>query len=360
MNRVILRLDALKHNYDTIDGWMKQHGASWSVVTKALCGHTETLDALYNFGARTIADSRLDNLAAMRNIHPDVETWYLRLPHPSIIKEVVRLADVSINSELTVIRALGAEAIRQEKTHKVVIMLEMGDLREGILPGNLLHFYETTLEVPGIEIIGLGGQFGCISGSVPSIDQMAQILLYRELLELKFSRKITFVSAGSSILLPLLREGRLQKGVNHFRVGESLFLGTDLVSGAFIDGLSNEVVTLEGEIAEIKEKSLVSQLETGACSPFESTDGDSRETWQPGQRGYRALITLGQVDTEVSQLTPLTPEHQIAGASSDITVINLGDKPPSLKVGDVIKFRLGYGAFVRLMNDSYIRKEALS
>lgn len=45
------------------------------------------------------------------------------------------------------------------------------------------------------------------------------------------------------------------------------------------------------------------------------------------------------------------------GTSSDITVVNLGEKRPDLRVGDSIYFRPGYSAFVRLMNDPYIRKE---
>jgi predicted amino acid racemase len=78
---------------------------------------------------------------------------------------------------------------------------------------------------------------------------------------------------------------------------------------------------------------------------------------QPGQRGYRALLPVGQLDTDVMGLTPVNSNYQVAGASSDLSVINLGDKPDGLRIGDTIKFRPNYSAFVRLMNNQYIAKE---
>lgn len=358
MNRVTINLEALRHNFRQIHRLMERQGASWSVVTKALCGHEETLQALRILGARSVADSRLDNLRAIHRAAPDMERWYLRLPHISVAEQVVDLSDVSLNTEIEVIAALSKEAVRQNRVHRVIIMIELGDLREGILPGSLVRFYRDVFELPAIEVIGIGAQIGCLAGAIPNVDQLSQLLLYRELLELKFERKIPMVSAGSSIFLSLIHEGRMPKGVNHYRIGEALFLGTDLVNGGTLPELRDDVVCLEAEIAEIKEKSLVPMGETGSSTPFDSIPppgGDTQPT--PGQRGYRALVTVGQLDTDVAGLTPLNSKYQMAGASSDITVVNLGDSPDGLRVGDTIKFSTNYSAFVRLMNDTYIHKE---
>jgi predicted amino acid racemase len=275
----------------------------------------------------------------------------------------VALADVSLNSEIEVIRALSKEAVRQGKVHNIVIMIELGDLREGILPGTLMKFYTDVFELPGINVLGLGSQIGCLGGAVPSIDQISHLLLYRELLELKFERSLPLISAGSSVFLSLLQNERLPRAMNHYRIGESLFLGTDLVQGGTIQGLRDDVVLLEGEIAEIKQKSLVPMGETVDSQPFEQVgateNGDDTASIpppQPGQRGYRALITVGQTDTDVASLTPMDETHQIAGASSDITVVNLGDDPQGLGIGDTIRFKLGYSSLVRLMNDPYLPK----
>ncbi len=356
MNRVVIDLNALRHNLSVIGELMKQHGASWSVVTKSLCGHEDTIRALHFLGARSIADSRLDNLETAQRTAPELEKWYLRLPHLSAVETVVALADVSLNSEMEIIRALSQEAARQDKVHRVIIMIELGDLREGILPATLVKFYEDVFNLPNIEVPGLGAQVGCLAGAVPNVDQVSQLLLYRELLELKFNQKLPLISAGSSNFLPLLIERRLPRGVNHFRIGEALFLGSDLVNGGVLPDFRDDVICLEAEIAEIKEKSLVPLAETGSITPFEHTTMTSEEPKAPGQRGFRALIPVGQLDTDVAGLTPLNSQYEIAGASSDITVVNLGDKSDGLRIGDMIKFKSNYSAFVRLMNDPYLPK----
>jgi len=358
MNRVTINLEALRHNFRHINGLMDRVGASWTVVTKSLCGHEETLQALHMLGARSVADSRLDNLRAIRRATPDMERWYLRLPHLSVVDQIVELSDVTLNTEIEVIAALSKEAERQNKTHHTVIMIELGDLREGILPSTLVRFYQEVFEMPNVNVMGIGAQIGCLAGAVPNVDQVAQLLLYRELLELKFDRKIPVVSAGSSVFLSLILDGRMPKGVNHYRIGEALFLGTDLVGGGKLPELREDVVCLEAEIAEIKEKNLVPVGETGTSTPFESVPPPSGEQVPtvPGQRGYRALVTVGELDTDVGGLAPLNTNYQIAGASSDITVVNLGDSPDGLQVGDTIKFQTNYAAFVRLMNDPYISK----
>lgn len=359
MNRVSINLEALQHNLSRIGRWMDRQGSTWTVATKALCAHEDTFRALRLLGVRSVADSRLENLEVVDRVTPGMEKWYLRLPVPSLVKDVVRLADVSLNSEEEVIHALNAEAADQDKVHRIVIMIELGDLREGILPGTLIGFYERVFNLPNIDVLGVGGQMGCLAGAVPSVDQMMQLALYKELLELKFGRALPLISAGTSVSLTLLLADQpMPNQINHFRIGESLFLGTDLVHGGTLQGLRDDAVQLEAEIAEIKEKSLTPLGETGAHTPFEPTSTEPEvDAPEPGERGYRALVTVGQLDTDVSALTPVDPDHQIAGASSDVTVVNLGRNPGNLQVGDKIRFKTGYSAFVRLMGSQYIEKQ---
>jgi len=352
MNRVVINTEALRHNLDIIRGWVEgQHGAKLTVVTKVLCGHVEAIRAFHNLGVRSMADSRLQNLRAIREGFDDVETWYLLPPSPSVVSNVVTLANVSLNTELSIIRALNQEAGKQDTVHGVVIMIELGDLREGILPGTLVKIYEEIFNLPNIRILGIGANLGCLSGAVPNVDQFMQLVLYRELLELKFDRKLPLISAGASAVLPLLVGGVLPRQINHFRIGESILLGTDLVNGGKMEGLRDDAVLMEAEIIEIKEKALVPLGETGSTTPF--TPIEEAEQPSPGQRGYRALVALGQLDTEVGALMPVHPDHTIAGASSDITVVNLGEQPHGLGIGDTIRFKMKYSALVRAMNSKY-------
>lgn len=356
MNRITIDVDALGHNYRTVQGWVEKHGATMTVVTKALCGHRESLQALAEIGVDSMADSRIANLQVIRDTLSDIETWYLRPPHTSALNEVIALSDVSLNTELDVITALEEEAQRQERTHRVVIMIELGDLREGILPGSLLRVYQNIFELERVKVLGIGANLGCLGGAVPSVDQLMQLVLYRELLELKFERKLPLISAGTSAVLPLLIEGNLPKQMNHFRIGEAILLGTDPVRGEVVRGLRGDTVRLDAEVVEIKQKSLVPVGETSDVTPFAPVETEERE---PGERGYRAIVTVGQLDTDIGTLTPVDPDNTIVGASSDLTVVHLGDEPNGLAIGDVLGFRVGYASLVRLMANPYTEKRVV-
>jgi predicted amino acid racemase len=351
MNRVIINLDALRHNLSVVDGWMQQHGASWTLVTKVLCGHADTLKALHSMGVRSIGESRIGNLRTIREFAPGMESWYLRVPGLAHISEVVELSDVTLNSEADTLHALNKEAGRRGINHRVIIMIELGDLREGLLPGSLVKFYQQIFQLDNLDVLGIGANLGCLAGVVPNIDQFMQLVLYRELLELKFEHKLHVISAGSSATLPIVLDGQLPRTINHFRIGEAVFLGTDLINGGILRGLRDDVFTLQAELTEIKRKSLVPTGETGVSTPFQMEEDLGLK---PGQRGYRALVNIGQLDTEISGLTPENSSYQIAGASSDITVLNVGDSPGGLSVGDMVRFRMSYGALVRLMANKYI------
>jgi ornithine racemase len=359
MNRVVIDLGVMKHNIEVVDRWMTSHGASWTLVTKCLCGHADTLLGLQMLGVRSIGDSRLENLHAMERAGTNFETWYLRLPHLTAIPDIVRLSDVTLNSEMRVIEAISAEAQRLDKLHRIIVMIELGDLREGILPGSLTDFYNHVFGLPNVKVQGIGANLGCLSGSVPNVDQLMQLVLYRELLELKFERPMPMISAGSSAVLPLLLQGSLPKPINHFRIGEAVFLGSDLIHGGSLKALRNDAIYLEADIVEIKEKNLIALGESTAHTPFEPIEQQD-SSHEPGQRGYRAVISVGQLDTEVKGLLPLNPLHHIAGASSDLSVVNVGENPGGLKVGDNIKFRLNYAALVRAMSSPYIEKVHLT
>ena len=269
------------------------------------------------------------------------------------------MTDVSLNSEEEVIVELNEEAGRQGKSHGIIVMIEVGDLREGIVPGRLVEFYENIFRLPNIRVLGIGANIGCLSGAVPNPDQFMQLALYKELLELKFKKKLPLISAGASSALPLLLEGGLPQGINHFRIGEAVFLGTDLVRGGILPGLRSDAITLEVEVIEIKEKSLIPMGDTSLITPFETSFEQPDIEGSATRRGYRAIVSIGQLDTDIGGLTPRNPQFKIAGASSDVTVLNIGEEDMGMKLGDVVKFDVNYSALVRLMNNSYTERVLL-
>ena len=354
MNRLRINMDALHHNLLQIERIVAERGGSWTLVTKVLCGNEEVISELIAMGVRSVGDTRIDNFRSFPMADAPIERWYLRVPPPSMTGDIIHFTEVSLNSEKATIRQLDRDAGAAGKRHKIIVMIELGDLREGVLPGSLIDFYTNIFSLPNIDVIGIGANLGCLSGAVPSVDQLMQLVLYRELLELKFGHELPFISAGTSAILPLLDRCRIPTSVNHWRVGESVFLGSDLINGGTLSGFRDDAFILEAEIAEIKHKSMVPLGETANVAPFEPLETESELF--PGQRGRRALITAGELDTDVRGLIPLSPNCRIVGSSSDISVVHIDDDNDSCKVGDTLSFKLNYSALLRLMNGRYVPK----
>lgn len=357
MNRVTIDLAILRRNVRRISATMAEHGATWTLVTKVLCGHPETMRELPALNVESLGDSRPENLEAAAKEAPGLRRWYLRPPAVSAARRIVDIADVSLVTELGALEALDRAAGLRGALHRVIVMVEVGELREGVLPSALLSFARRAVSLRNIEILGVGANIGCLSGTVPTIEQLSPLPLYRKLLELEFGLPVPLVSAGSSIVLSALLQGNVPDGINHYRIGEAAFLGTDILRGGLLDGLEN-AVTIEAEILEIGEKNLVPLGEISEdAAPFGT--GPDRDT-TPGERGHRALVAIGQLDTEVHGLQPLDLEHMVVGASSDIAVVNLGANRSGLSVGDTIRFRPDYSAVARAMNSRYLSREVVN
>jgi predicted amino acid racemase len=350
---ITLDAEKLKHNYDFLDAMFSKEDIHWAAVTKLLCGHQNFLEQLITMGVRQVCDSRVSNLRVIKQLNPDVETIYIKPPAKRALKSVVQFADISMNTSLETIRLLDQEAERQDKVHKVIIMIEMGELREGVMREDLMEFYERIFELPNIEVVGIGTNLSCLYGVLPNHDKLIQLSLYEQLIEAKFNKHIPLVSGGSSVTIPLMLQGILPAGINHFRVGESLFLGTNPYDNGPIDGLHVDVFRLYAEIIELIEKPMIPMGEMGQNVEGESFEFDEGDA---GKTAFRAIIDLGLLDVESSHIKPVDENITIAGASSDMLVIDLGDNPEKYEVGQLLEFELDYMGTLRVLNSRYIEK----
>jgi predicted amino acid racemase len=325
-------------------------------VTKLLCGNKIFLKELLSLGAKEVLDSRISNLKTIKSINPDVETVYIKPPARMVIKNLVKYADASFNTEYETIRLISEEAVKQGKTHKIIIMIEMGDLREGIMGDELMGFYGEIFRLPNIEISGIGTNLNCLSGVMPSHDKLIQLSLYEQLIEAKFNKKINWVTGGSSITIPLLRKKMVPKGINHFRVGETFFLGNDLVKNKPIRGMKSDVFKLYAEIIELSEKPKVPIGELGQNVAGESLEINEDDY---GKTSYRAILDLGLLDISTEQLFPTDKTIEFSGASSDMIVVDLGKNRKKYKAGDLLSFKSDYLGILNLMNSNYIDKKVV-
>jgi len=348
--------DKLRENFEFLKKEFEANEVSWGVVSKILCGNRMYIKELIDMGADEIHDSRISNLAKVKEINPKVQTVYIKPPSKRNLADMVRYADVSLNSELNTIRWISEEAVNQNKKHKIIIMVETGDLREGVMGDHLIDFYAKVFELPNLEIIGLGTNLNCLNGVMPSADKLIQLSLYKQIIELKFNKKIPWVSAGTSVTIPLMLHKQLPKGVNHFRIGETLYFGLDLFEEKTIEGMNPDVFELFAEIIEMQEKPLLPSG-TLAANP-QGEMADINESLY-GKSSFRAILDLGLLDVDPKYLIADDGEFKILGASSDMLIINLGENPEGYKVGDLVKFRLKYMGALAILNSSYIEKRVV-
>ncbi len=348
--------DRLKHNFDFLQDLFREREIEWGVVTKLLCGHKAYIQEVINLGIREIHDSRISNLKVVKSIDPDVQTVYIKPPAKRSIAKVIRYADVSFNTEYATIKMLSDEAAKQKKMHKIIIMIEMGDLREGVVGENVLDFYGKVFELPNIQIVGLGTNLNCLHGVMPSQDKLIQLSLYKQLLEARFNRRIPWVSGGTSVTIPLLLKNLRPTGVNHFRVGEILYFGLNLFTMKTVEGMNDDVFKLHAEIIELYEKPKVPVGEL-AENPSGEIAHINEDDY--GKKSFRAIIDIGLLDIAPEYLIPDDSQLEVTGASSDMLVVELGETNRNYKVGDLITFKLRYMGALRILNSAYIEKKII-
>jgi predicted amino acid racemase len=191
---------------------------------------------------------------------------------------------------------------------------------------------------------------------LPNQDKLIQLNLYKQLIEVKFNRKLKYVSGGSSVTIPLIKQKLLPKGINHFRVGETLYMGTNVYDGSKLEAMENDVLKLYAEIIELTKKPTVPEGDMGHNVEGKSFEFDKDEY---GKKSYRAILDVGLLDIETEHLTPVDPNVEVAGASSDMIVMDLDKNEQNYQVGDLLEFNVDYMGALRLFNSNYIDKRVV-
>ena len=348
--------EKLRRNYVFLDDHFSAHNIEWAVVSKLLCGNRLFLKELIDLGPSEICDSRISNLRVIKEINPTIQTVYIKPPAKRSIPDIITYADVSFNTEYLTMKLLSKEAVKQNKTHKIIIMLEMGDLREGVMGDQLMDFYKSVFELPNLKITGIGTNLNCLNGVMPSEDKLIQLSLYKQLIEAKFDQKIPWVTGGTSVVFPLLVSNRLPTGINHFRIGEALFFGNNLFTRETIEGMEENVFTLFAEIIEIREKPIVP---SGVLDANPSGNIYEIDEQNYGKTAYRAIIDIGLLDINVDYIKADDTRIHVEGASSDMIVLDITEAKEDYKVGDFITFTLNYMGALSLLNSNYIEKQLI-
>ncbi len=252
--RLDINLDKITHNARMLAEDLGDRGIAVTGITKAALGSLDIAKAMLRAGMSGLGDSRIENIEAMRQQRISAPIMLIRSPMLSQVNRVVRNADISFNTELSVVRRLSAAAEEAERSHGIVLMVELGDLREGILPEDLVSTAREVMRLPNLELTGIGTNLACHSGMTPDADNMGALSALADRVEAELDVKLVLISGGNSANLDWALSKSATGRINHLRLGEAILLGCEPLHREPVDGLHTDAITLVAEVIESKTK----------------------------------------------------------------------------------------------------------
>ena len=346
--RIVVDTKKVENNVRKITNLAKSRGVTVAGVTKVFCAQPELVKAYIDGGVDFLADSRLQNLKRMKDF--PLPKIMLRLPMISEAEELVRYADYSLNSELETVKALDKAAEKNNKKHNIIIMADLGDLREGYFKEDeLLKAIEEMLKLRWIKISGLGVNLTCYGGVIPNQKILKRLTDLAERVRNDYGLPLEIVSGGNSSSVYMLK-GEFPEGINHLRLGEVFVIGTESAYGNQMEGTDPTAFVLEAEIIEVKEKPSVPTEEIG-----KDAFGQVPTFVDRGVR-KRLLCAVGKQDLDIGTLKPEDNGLIVLGGSSDHLIVDGSDSETDYKVGDVVRFNMHYVSILRLMTSEFVEK----
>ena len=339
----------LLQNIETVACMLHADHKIMCAVIKGFCADDGVMEILEESECDWLASSRIEDLAKLQTKKTRL---LIRLSQPCEVKEVVASSEVSFESERKTVLLLQEEAKRQNKTHGVILAIDMGDLREGIFYKNLAEIEEaaaSVLQSPNLKLLGVGTNLGCFGGVITDAANMQGLIEVATHIEQRFSVTLPYISGMSTAAMEMIENKTMPLRVNHGRFGEAWLLGFDSEDDRRLTYLHDDVFLFKAQIIEIKDKPSQPVGTIGGNAFGQHVEFKNEGTMK------RALLAFGTQDVEYRYLVPLDEKVEIIGASSDHTIINLhgSDK---YEVGDVLTFKLKYHALLHLYTSKYVKK----
>lgn len=349
--RLEIDLQKIQHNAGVLVRRLARKGIAVTGVTKAALGCPLIAGAMLKAGIRTLADSRIENIEAMRRTNVDAEMLLIRSPMLSQADRVVAAADVSFNTEIGIIAALSEAAKRMNRHHGIVLMVELGDLREGVMPCDVESTVASILRCSNIVLMGIGANLGCRSGITPDARNMGELSTITTALEARFAISLENVTGGNSSNMTWALNASDVGRVNNLRLGEAILLGNDPLQGTPIAGLYTDAIMLVAEVIEAKSKPAKPWGNVGLIHFPQSCASAFRG------RVSQAILAIGHQDVDPAGLRP-SQAITVLSASSDHLIVD--SRSTDMTAGSEVSFGLDYGALLRAMTSPYVAKVIVS
>lgn len=346
MVQLNIYLNKIIDNYKYILNLCNNRQLKLTTVTKCVQSQSEFVREFYRNGAEGIADVHIENLiqCGCRNLEKS-----LLLVAKSSITPHLKNIDYLYVSEFEIL-----ELISQlyNQMNKIIIPVDLGDLREGLPPEHLLTFVKEAVKLDNISIEGISVNFGCLRGLLPTEKNLSLLVDLYYKIKKQIGLELKYVSVGGTIIYDFIKDMRLPTEINHVRIGEAIFFGYNMSYKKIIPELNQDTFILKSEIIEIKEKN----TEYGNVFGYNAF-GKISSKESKGIR-KRAVLNFGELTSPIFGLVPLLKGIEVIGSTHDHTVIDITNCEKDLKIGDYIEFHGGYNSISHLMVTAfpYVKK----
>ena len=355
---ITVNLDAIKQNAKVVCDICNKNGITVAGVVKFSDGDLKVSKAYADGGCAQLAVSRAVHLKSLKENFPNKEILLTRAPVRSELGLVASFADLSLHSDKDILVALDKKAGELKKNPGIILMLDVGDLREGV--DNVDELLELALLVenslPNLSLRGVGTNLACLNGVLPSFENLSFLVQAAETIENAIGRKLDFISGGSSINMTMLPKGenKMPPRVNHLRIGGFIANPTNmrLNRNVSYDGMREDSIEFSAEIIEIHEKaSAPKALST------KNWAGEAVTVVDKGRRKRAILAVGGQDIGGYSMLMPKEEGVEVVGGSSDHTIVDLTESKKEWRSGDVISFKTKYAAMLYSFTGKHVEVE---
>ncbi len=338
---VVIDLEKLKHNILHSIELCKRNSIDLAVVVKSICSDEKIMEIVEASPISVIADSRIENFARFKTAK---KRFLIRPTAPNESEELLKYCDISLQSELTAIRSIAEEAEKAGKAHDILLMIDLGDMRDGLFFTDREKILETAGFIhadKNLRLAGIATNYNCLLGYLADEENMNALTEVHKEIEAAglYDVEDPIISGGASSSIALLdpnSEEKIPEEFNQFRFGEAVMLGRDPADNTFVDGYATDVFTLYTPLIEVQEKPVVN--ENGETVIMR-----------------RGILAVGKQDMQLDHIIPRDSNIRVLGGCSDECVVDLDDAP-GYKVGDMLEFDLEYGALMTAFAGSFIHK----
>lgn len=354
--KVTVNLTHLRHNTEVMLKKCRDNNIWVTGVIKGASGLVQVAKLFEDCGIDSIGSSRLEQLEDAKNAGVKTPLTLIRIPMLTEVEDTIRIADVSLNSELVVLEALNKEAGKQGKRHNVIIMADIGDLREGFWDKEemIRIAQKVENEMDNLYLLGIGTNVGCYGSLLPTVDKLNELVAIAEKIEKVIKRRLEFISGGATSSYMRVIDGNLPKRINHLRLGEGILLATDFARFYHYrhTALYKDIFKLEAEVIEAKNKPSYPQGKM-------SVDAfGHKPTYEDKGLRKKVLLGIGKVDYgDPNDLEPKDEGVKVLGAASDHTILDVTDAKKEYKIGDILEFPVFYSMLVYLTSSRNVNVE---